>query len=216
LRERDPQNLLLARGPRFRVDAEVIRDSLLTASGLLSHKIGGPSVFPPQAASITTEGAYGRFDWKVSTGEDRYRRGLYTFMKRTAPYAMTAAFDAPSGEACIAQREVSNSPLQALMLLNNEVVLECAQALGRVIAATPGDDPARITALVRRCLVRAPDEVEIKRFTAFVVKQRARFAAKELDPAPLAGGGEGDLVERATWTALARVVMNTDEFVTKE
>lgn len=216
LHARDPNNTLLARGPRFRVDAEVIRDSLLTASGLLSRKTGGPSVFPPQPASVTNEGAYGRLDWKVSTGEDRYRRGLYTFMKRTAPYAMTAAFDAPSGEACVALREVSNSPLQALMMLNDTVVLECAQALGKQIAKLPGDDAARITASVRHCLVRAPGESELKRLTAFVVKQRARFAAKELDPAPLAGAGEGDVVERAVWTALARALMNTDEFVSKE
>ncbi len=215
-RERDPQNILLARGPRFRVDAEVIRDSLLTASGLLSRKLGGPSVFPPQPASVTTEGAYGSFDWRVPTGEDRYRRGLYTFMKRTTPYAMTAAFDAPSGEACVAQREVSNSPLQALIMLNDTMVLECAQALGKNIAGMPGDDAARITALVRRCLVRAPGEAEAKRLGTFVSKQRARYAAKELDPAPLAGPGEGDVAERAVWTALARAVMNTDEFVSKE
>ena len=213
---RDPQNLLLARGPRFRVDAEVIRDSLLAASGLLSHKVGGPSVFPPQPASVTNEGAYGRLDWTVSSGEDRFRRGLYTFMKRTAPYAMTAAFDAPSGEACIAQREVSNSPLQALMMLNDTVVIECAQALGVVIAKLPGDDAARITASVRHCLARSPSESDLKRLSAFVAKHRARFTAKELDPAPLAGPGDGDMIERAVWTALARALMNTDEFVTKE
>jgi len=216
LRERDPQNILLARGPRVRIDAEAIRDSLLAASGLLSHKVGGPSVFPPQPASVTTDGAYGRFEWKVSEGEDRYRRGLYTFMKRTAPYAMMAAFDAPSGEACIAQREVSNSPLQALMMLNDTVVLECAQALGKAITALPGDDAAHITAIVRRCLIRQPDEVEQQRLAAFVAKQRARFVAKELDPAVLAGPGGGDVIERAVWTALARALMNTDEFVTKE
>jgi len=216
LRERDAPNILLARGPRVRVDAEVIRDSLLTAAGLLAQKIGGPSVFPPQPASVTTDGAYGRFEWKVSAGEDRYRRGLYTFMKRTAPYAMTAAFDAPSGEACVAQREVSNSPLQALMMLNDTVVLECAQALGKTIAAAPGDDGARIVTLVRHCLIRQPEAAEQQRLAAFVVKQRARFAAKELDPAVLAGSGAGDVIERAVWTALARALMNTDEFVTKE
>ncbi|MBA3699567.1 MAG: DUF1553 domain-containing protein [Planctomycetes bacterium] len=213
---RDPQNVLLARGPRFRVDAEVIRDSLLTVSGLLSHKVGGPSVFPPQPASVTNEGAYGRLDWKISDGEDRYRRGLYTFMKRTAPYAMSAAFDAPSGEACVALREVSNSPLQALMMLNDTVVLECAQALGKQIATLPGDDAVRIAASVRSCLARIPGESELKRLTTFVVKQRARFTAKDLDPAPLAGAGDGDVIERAVWTALARALMNTDEFVSKE
>src|SRR5205085_3718104 len=111
------QNLLLARGPRFRLEAELVRDSVLAASGLLSEKLGGPSVFPPQPAGVSTEGAYGALAWKVSEGADRYRRGLYTFAKRTAPYAMTATFDGPSGEACLARRDRSNTPLQALTLL---------------------------------------------------------------------------------------------------
>ena len=98
LHAKDPDNRLLARGPRVRLEAELIRDSILRASGLLSPKIGGPSVFPPQPPGVTTEGTYGRLDWKVSTGADRYRRGLYTFSKRTAPYAMSATFDGPSGE----------------------------------------------------------------------------------------------------------------------
>ncbi len=216
LLQRDPHNVLLARGPRFRVEAEVIRDSLLTAAGLLSAKIGGPSVFPPQPASVTTEGAYGGLEWKVSAGEDRYRRGLYTFMKRTAPYAMTNAFDAPSGDFCIAQREISNSPLQALMMLNDAVVLEAAQALARVVITQAPDDAGRISVLVRRCLTRAPSAEEVQRFGVFIARQRARLAAHELDAAKLAGTGEGDATERAVWTTLARVVMNTDEFVTKE
>jgi hypothetical protein len=213
---RDPHNVLLARGPRFRVDAEVIHDSLLTAAGLLSRKLGGPSVFPPQPESVTTEGAYGRFEWKVSQGEDRHRRGLYTFMKRTAPYAMAAAFDAPSGEACLAQREISNSPLQALMLLNDPVVLEAAQALGRNLASAPGDDAARISLAMRHCLGRGPSAAEAGRLAEFVTRQRQRLSAAGSAPAALAGSGEGPAGERAVWTAVARALMNTDEFVTKE
>ncbi len=110
----------------------------LKASGLLSPKIGGPSVFPPQPASVTSEGAYGALRWEPSPGEDRYRRGLYTFSKRTAPFAMFTTFDAPSGEACVARREVSNTPLQALTLLNDTVFVEAAQAFGRQLAALPG------------------------------------------------------------------------------
>ncbi len=128
LLQRDPQNLLLTRGPRFRIAAELIRDIVLSISGQLSEKIGGPSVFPPQPPGIT-EGAYGPLKWTVSEGEDRYRRGLYTFNKRTAPYAMFSTFDAPSGELCVARRDRSNTPLQALMLLNDEVMIDAARAL---------------------------------------------------------------------------------------
>ncbi|HZY86218.1 MAG TPA: PSD1 and planctomycete cytochrome C domain-containing protein, partial [Gemmataceae bacterium] len=116
---RDPENRLLARGPRFRLEAELLRDAALRASGLLSPRLGGPSVFPPQPPGVTTEGAYGALAWKPSAGPDRYRRGLYTFSKRTAPFAAFTTFDAPSGEACVARREASNTPLQALTLLND-------------------------------------------------------------------------------------------------
>ncbi len=125
---KDPENKLLARGPRVRLEAEVIRDSVLRQSGLLCEAIGGPSVFPPQPPGVTTEGTYGGLAWNVSPGRDRYRRGLYTFTKRTAPFAMFTTFDAPSGEVCVARREVSNSPLQALTLLNDVVFEEAAQA----------------------------------------------------------------------------------------
>ena len=123
---RDPQNLLLARGPRFRMEAELIRDAALREAGLLSEKIGGPSVFPPQPASVTTEGAYGPLKWNASTGEDRFRRSLYTFSKRTAPFALYNTFDAPTGEECLARREVSNTPLQALSVLNDTIFVEAA------------------------------------------------------------------------------------------
>ncbi len=216
LYKRDPSNKLLAHGPRHRIEAELIRDSLLTASGQLSHKLGGPSVFPPQPASVTSEGNYGQFRWKTSEGEDRYRRGLYTYMKRTTPFAMSSAFDAPSGESCIAKREISNSPLQALMLLNDTVVIEAAQALGRHIAQVPGDDSARITTLVRHCLVRPPTAEEIQAMSKFINQQRQRLENKTLDAAVLAGSKDGDVKAIAAWTLLARVVMNTDEFITKE
>ncbi len=130
----DPENRLLAHGPRVRLEAEVIRDAAMRISGLLSVRVGGPSVFPPQPAGVTTEGTYGGLDWKASPGGNRYRRGLYTFTKRTAPFAMATTFDAPSGEVCVARREVSNTPLQALTLLNDPVFEEAAQALGRLMA----------------------------------------------------------------------------------
>src|SRR5688572_5010008 len=160
LQERDPQNVLLTRGPRIRLDAEMVRDSVLVASGLFTDKIGGPSVYPPQPPGVSTEGAYGSLEWKTSTGPDRYRRGLYTFAKRTTPYAMTATFDGPSGEACLARRERSNTPLQALTLLNDTVFMEAARALGKLAANAEGDNAKRVELLVRRCLVRPPTAEE--------------------------------------------------------
>ena len=151
---KDPENRLLARGPRVRLEAEVIRDAALYSSGLLFEKIGGPSVFPPQPAGVTTEGTYGGLEWKSSPGGERYRRGLYTFTKRTAPYAMATTFDAPSGEVCVARREVSNTPLQALTLLNDPVFEEAAQALGKSLAAMAGSVEDRIDVLFRRCQSR--------------------------------------------------------------
>lgn len=214
--ERDPQNLLLARAPRFRLDAELVRDAALRACGLLSPKLGGPSVFPLQPANITSEGTYGALAWNVSPGEDRYRRGLYTFSKRTAPYAMFATFDAPSGEACLARREVSNTPLQSLALLNDAVFVETAQALGRKIAAAPGGDEARATELFRRVLVRPPSDAEHKLLLEFVADQRARLGSGQLSADTIAGPGEGDPQARAAWTLAARALLNLDEAITRE
>lgn len=214
--EADPQNVLLSRGPRFRMDAESIRDSALAVSGLLSPKLGGPSVFPPQLPSITTEGAYGPLTWRTSQGEDRYRRSLYTFSKRTAPFAMYAAFDAPSGETCVARRERSNTPLQSLTLLNDEMFLETARALGTEVAGSQGTVEERATALFRRCLSRAPSEEELTQLVQFYQKQRQRLEAGELSAEELLTTGDGgNLKERAAWTTLARVIMNLDEFVTR-
>jgi hypothetical protein len=217
--QRDPENRLLSRGSRVRIDAEVVRDTALAAAGLLSGKMYGPSVFPPQPASITTEGAYGQLAWTVSAGEDRYRRGLYTFMKRTAPYAMFSTFDGPSGEACLARREVSNTPLQALTLLNDQAILETAQALGRLTSEQPnGDnsDAERVTWLIRRCLSRSPTLDERRSLVEFARRQRDRFAASPDRAAAFAGIGATSSVEAATWTAVARAILNLDEFVTRE
>jgi len=211
----DPDNRLLSRFPRARLDAELIRDSILRASGLLSPKIGGPSVFPPQPASVTQEGVYQGKAWTESTGEDRYRRGLYTFAKRSAPYAMFNTFDGPSGEACVARRDVSNTPLQALTLLNDTVILEAAQALGRQLAAQPGTVESRVESLFRRCVTRSPSADERAQLVKFFETQRARFASGELKAADFAGKGEGDTNDRAAWTALARALLNLDEMIAK-
>jgi hypothetical protein len=213
--ERDPENRLLARGPRFRVEAELIRDLALHAAGLLSPKIGGPSVFPPQLPSITMEGAYGPLEWKVSPGEDRYRRGLYTFAKRTAPYATFSLFDAPSGEACVARRETSNTPLQALALLNDQVFMEAAQAIGQWAAALDDPPSQRIHQLFLRTLARPPAPEETERVLAFYQAQRTRIAAGELNADAIAGPGNGDPTERAAWTTVARALLNLDETITR-
>jgi hypothetical protein len=213
---KDPHNKLLARGPRMRLEAELVRDAVLQMSGLLAPKIGGPSVFPPQPPGVSTEGPYRALTWTVSAGADRCRRGLYTFSKRTAPYAMFSTFDAPSGEACVARREVSNNPLQALTLLNDAVFVEAAQALGRLAAAQQGSDEIRATELFRRCLVRLPSEQELNMLVDFAQSQMQRFRNKELDAATVAGPGEGDAQARAVWTLVARVVLNLDETITKD
>ncbi len=211
---KDSENRLLARGPRGRLEGEMIRDAALRIAGLLTEKTGGPSVFPPQPEGVE-DAAYGSFKWKPSTGPDRYRRGLYTFTKRTAPYAMFNTFDGPSGELCIAQREVSNSPLQALTVLNDIVFLEAAQAIGRNVSAQAGTDEARIENLVRRFFSRPSNPEERTALLTFLQAQRQRIKDRQIDAATLAGPGEGDAPERAAWTALARALFNLDEALTK-
>ncbi len=214
LQERDPLNTLLARGPRFRLDAEMVRDSALVASGLLSEKVGGPSVFPPQPPGVSSEGAYGPLEWKTSEGPDRYRRGLYTFAKRTAPYAMTATFDGPSGEVCLARRDRSDTPLQALTSLNDAVFMECSRALGQLAAQAGGDDAARAEMMFRRCLTRPPTDEERAKLVQFYQSQLARFASGELKATELMDAKEdAHLNEQAAWTTVARVLLNLDETI---
>jgi hypothetical protein len=196
LAAKDRENLLLARGSRFRLDAEVIRDGALQAAGLLSGKMGGPGVFPPQPASVTSEGTYGRIEWKPSEGEDRYRRSLYTFIKRTAPFAMATTFDAPTGESCVARRDVSNSPLQALTLLNDDMFMEAARALGAKAMTAASDDEGRLTFILRRCVTRPPAPDEIATMKGFVAAQRSRKVA-----------------DKDVWTAVARAALNLDESI---
>ena len=165
---------------------------------------------------MTTEGTYGQLNWTVSTGGDRYRRGLYTFSKRTAPYAMFTTFDAPSGEACVARRELSNTPLQALTLLNDTVFLEAAQSLARQIADSPLSVEQQMTQLFREILTRPPSDDELAQLVRFFAVQRKRFANKELDAMPLAGPGNSDPATRAAWVATARALLNLDEAITKD
>ena len=210
---KDPDNRLLARGPRFRLEAEIVRDSALRASGLLSEKIGGPSVRPPQPDGVT-EVAWGSPKWNASTGPDRYRRSLYTFAKRTAPFALFSTFDAPTGEACIARRDVSNTPLQALTLLNDVVFVEAAQALGKTLAAQPGSVEDRVRTAFRRVFTRPPTDDETATLAQFFTAQKTRFTTAEAEAKKLAPDGPA-AADRAAWTALARALFNLDEAITR-
>jgi hypothetical protein len=228
---RDPRNELLARGARFRVPAETVRDIALSASGLLAAKLGGPSVFPPQPEGVTSL-AYGMTTWMASTGADRYRRGLYTFLKRTSPYAAFVTMDAPTSETVCVRRERSNTPLQALALLNDTVFVEAARALARrvLVECPSAADEDRIRRAFRLCLARPPRPEELARVRAFFDQQLSRLRSAELDAARIAGipGKEPSTSpllapipgvepsELAAWTALARVLLNLDETVTRE
>ncbi len=212
LLELDPENRLLARGPRVRADAEMIRDLALKAAGLLSDKQFGPPVRPPQPASVT-EATYAGMTWTVSTGEDRYRRALYTFAKRSTPYASFQTFDAPTGEACVARREVSNTPLQSLVLLNDEVFFEAAQAFGKSITAHPGTPEEKLRYAFMECMTRPPAPAETARLLSFYQAQSRRLESGELKIAQLMP--QGATIEQASWMTVARVLLNLDETITK-
>jgi hypothetical protein len=221
---RDPENTLLARGARYRVAAETVRDIALTASGLLVPAVGGPSVYPPQPEGVTSL-SYGPLAWKAETGPNRYRRAIYTFFKRTAPYPALLVFGAPNADTTCVRRVRSNTPLQALTALNDAIFLEAAQALGRQMRTAGAGDPMRgVRDGFRRCLSREPDRTETERLAKLFERQRERFrAAPERATALLAASAGiatpptgGEAVELAAWTTVARVLLNLDETITRE
>lgn len=225
LRERDPENLLIARFSRQRVDAEVLRDAMLANSGLLCERIGGPSVRPPQPASVTAL-AYGNEAWPESKGADRFRRSLYTFSKRTAPFAAYQAFDAPSGESCAVRRERSNTPLQALTLLNDNMFIEMAEELGCSVYLEVQNDEQRARAVAFEIWSRPPTDDEVTSIVKYVNKQRERITGGSFAPEIqsqesarakklVAGLGAPDKPTLLAWIMAARALMNTDEAVTK-
>src|SRR6516165_6856540 len=174
LLERDPQNRLLARGPRFRADAEVVRDVALAASGLFNEKVGGRSVCPPLPGfMLLPPVSYGPKTWKESTGSDRYRRALYTFRFRSLQYPALQAFDSPNGDFACVRRSRSNTPLQALTALNEPVFMECAEALGQKALAEGGaTDADRLTYAFRRCVARRPSAAESAELLALLQKEK--------------------------------------------
>jgi hypothetical protein len=212
---KDPVNRLLARGPRQRLIAEVVRDQALFAAGLLSSKVGGPSVYPPQpklglAAAFSTS-----TDWEASKGEDRYRRGLYTFWRRSVTYPSMAAFDAPDRNVCTIKRTPTNTPLQALVTLNDPVYVEAAQALGR------GMEKHGAAWGFRRAVTRAPSAEELARLKKLHAEMKARYAkepakALKLSTEPLGPLPAGaDAADLAAWTVVGNVILNLDELFMK-
>jgi hypothetical protein len=221
LAKRDPHNVLLARQNRLRLEAEIIRDAALAASGLLYPVIGGPSVRPPQPAGVAEITFSDHAKWIESKGPERFQRGLYTFFRRTSPYPSFLTFDAPDSNLACTRRTRSNTPLQALVLLNDKVYVEAAQALARrILRKEAGDTAARIRYAFRLCLAREPSPREQTRLVELFAAQLDLFKEDPSAAAKLAGAGplptNVDKAELATWVAVGRIVMNLDEFITRE
>jgi Protein of unknown function (DUF1553) len=221
LHERDPTNVLLARSPRLRLPAETIRDNALAISGLLKRKVGGPSVFPYQPDGIWFN-PYSGDKWVMSSGGDQYRRGLYTFWRRTAPYAAFMAFDAPSREFSCERRPRTNTPLQALATLNDKSFVDCAGALARrMMIEAKGNDKERAIHGFRLCVARTPTDAELEHLLRLYKESLAKYqqdagAAKAMAKGSLSEPPkELDPAELAAWTVVANVLLNLDETITK-
>ncbi len=222
LRERDPRNRLLARAPRMRLEAEMVRDQAMASSGLLSRKLGGPSVFPRQPDGLWQAAFNGQRTWATSQGPDRYRRGLYTFWRRTVPYPSMAAFDAPSREICAIKRVRTNTPLQAFVTMNDPVYVEAAGALARRIVREGGPDAiARVRFGLYLCLCRRPEPEQIQPLVALFDAEFERFQRDPQAAANLSAAAPGSLpagtsaAELAAWTTVANVLLNLDGVLTK-
>jgi hypothetical protein len=220
LAERDPNNLLLGRQSRTRVESEIIRDLALVASGLFAPEIGGPSVYPPQPEGIYafTQNPHA---WPTSTGPDRFRRTMYAAFYRSAPYPLMQTFDAPDFSTVCTRRVRSNTPLQSLALANDPLFKELAEGLAvRVVAIgadSLSDDAARMTFMFRTCLSREPTEAERTLLIDYLNRERTRFTGDVESARAFVSLTENDaaIAELAAWTSVARVLMNTDEFVTR-
>jgi hypothetical protein len=219
LLERDPRNRLLARQTRMRMEAEVVRDVSLAASGLLSTKMHGPGVHPPQPAGIYVLTQQAK-PWPDEKGLDRYRRALYTQFFRSSPYPMLVTFDASDANVTCTRRPRSNTPLQALTLANDAAFVEMAQSLAiQILTEAPAYPEGRLRAAFHRAFSREPNDEELKVLLPFVEEQEAQFqkdpkaaekaAPKELPP-------NVTTTEAAVWVAVARVILNLDEFITRE
>lgn len=225
LLERDPTNRLLARGPRFRADSEVIRDIALTASGLITHRIGGPGIIPPVPQNVLDYNYTYPGYWTPATGPERYRRAVYGFRKRSMPDPVMSNFDAPNGDFSCARRVRSNTPLAALTGLNETVFVEAARALAlRVLKEAVADDAARAEYAFLLCTSRKPTEAETAEVLGLLKSQRQRLADGWLNPREVTTGDPVKLPElpdrttpqdAAAWTLVARVLLNLDETLSK-
>jgi hypothetical protein len=218
---RDPQNRLLARGPSRRLEAEAVRDTALSVAGLLSHTLGGPSVYPPQPEGLWRPAFNGQRTWPTSTGADRYRRGLYTYWRRTIPYPSMAAFDAPSREICTIRRTMTNTPLQAFVTLNDPVYVEAAQSLARrIVREVDGDPRERAAWALRETTARPADDMQVDAVVQLFETELAHYqgdmaAAEKLATQPLGPLPEGlQADELAAWTVVANVLLNLDAVLT--
>jgi hypothetical protein len=227
LLEKDPENRLLARGPRFRLPAEMVRDNALSVSGLLNGAIGGPSVFPYQPAGLWEEMAYGEGyraqSYKPSQGSDLYRRSMYTFWKRTVPPPSLTTFDAPDREKCTARRSLTNTPLQALVLMNDPTYVEAARTLAQRTIKEAGSDPVkRIDYAFRLVAARKPVPEEVRALRELARAELSRYQRDKSDAIKLLEVGESpfdrklDARELAAWTTVASAILNLDETITKE
>jgi hypothetical protein len=218
--ELDPQNRWLSRSPRYRLSAEQIRDTALQAAGLLSSKMYGPPVYPPQPKTGLSSAFGGSLDWDPSPGEDRYRRAIYTLLRRTNPYPSFLALDATSRTVCTVRRIRTNTPVSAFVTLNDPVFIECAQNLAqRILAAPLAGDAERINLGFELAVSRAVKPEEQTEVLRLLDAERARYrAAPELARAMSGATGEfseADAVERAAWTVVANVLLNLDEALTR-
>jgi hypothetical protein len=227
LEERDPDNRLLARGPRFRLPAELIRDNALAVSGLLDDRIGGPSVFPYQPKGLWEEmafgGGYTGQSYTESTGRDLYRRSMYTVWKRTVPPPALTTFDAPDREKCTARRSITNTPLQALVLLNDPTYVEAARFLAARALTQGGPSPAaRINFAFRLATGRIPDAQERAVLLESEQEALADYRLHPSEAAALLTVGASrcspklNQNELAAWTTVASMILNLDETITKE
>jgi hypothetical protein len=213
----DPNNRLLARQARLRLDAEIIRDVALSASGRLNGAIGGPSVFPPQPDGVMTLGQTKR-EWKTSSGADRFRRGMYTFFWRATPNPALVVFDAPDATSACTRRARSNTPLQSLTLLNDEGFYELAQAMAaRVLKEAPNHH--QIDYAFELCTARKPTRPERDRLRQLLDQQLLEGNTSPdgaQSPPGDAKGDDGAPGRQAAWTTVARVLLNLDETITRE
>jgi mono/diheme cytochrome c family protein len=221
--QKDPANRLYGRAPRFRMEAEMVRDQALALSGLLSQKMKGPSVFPPQPDGLW-RAAFNGSDrtWATSAGPEAHRRGLYTFWRRTIPYPSMTTFDAPSREVCSVRRVRTNTPLQAFVTLNDPVYVEAAQALSRRIMLEGGLSPReRCRFALRLCLARPAKLEQVAELEALLLDERRHYQADLPAARVLAAGKDGkvptglDAADLAAWTVVANVLLNLDGVLTK-